>query len=199
MVNGGQSCIAGKRFLVAANLYDAFVSALEAELKRYPMGDPLLDETKLGPMARLDLRDELHGQVCDSIEAGAQRLLGGEIPDREGAWYPATLLADVKPGMRAFDEETFGPVAAVTRVESLEEAVALANRTPFGLGSAVISSDRERALRVARRLESGTVAINAMVASDPRLPFGGVKESGWGRELGAHGIREFVHVKTVAG
>jgi succinate-semialdehyde dehydrogenase/glutarate-semialdehyde dehydrogenase len=149
-------------------------------------------------MARADLRDELHGQVMDSIAAGARLLTGGEVPQlRDLPYYPATLLAGVKPGMRVFDEETFGPVAAVVSVPDDAEMIALANRTPFGLGAAVFSADEDRAHRVAEQLDTGTVAINAQVVSDPRFPFGGVKDSGWGRELGVHGIREFVNVTTV--
>jgi succinate-semialdehyde dehydrogenase/glutarate-semialdehyde dehydrogenase len=199
MVNAGQSCVAAKRFLVDRKVHDIFVELFAMELANYPMGDPLEEETKLGPMAREDLRDELHAQVTDSVKAGAEPTMGGTVPDRSGAYYPATLLTGVTPGMRVFDEETFGPVAAVTVVDDLEEAIQLANQTPFGLGSAVISGSHELALAVAKRLQSGTVAINSQVVSDPRLPFGGMKDSGWGRELGAHGIREFVNVKTIAG
>ncbi len=201
MVNGGQSCIAGKRFLVSAAVHDEFLPLLREELARYVPGEPLDEATLLGPLAREDLREEIHGQVRDSIAAGAELLLGGEMPAepslRERPFYPATLLAAVHPGMRVFDEETFGPVAAVTRTANLQEAVALANRTPFGLGAAIFSRDDTRARAAARALETGTVAINAQVVSDPRFPFGGVKDSGWGRELGEQGIREFVNVKTL--
>ena len=198
MVNGGQSCIAAKRFLVAAAVHDAFVDLLAKELEAYVPGDPLDDATLLGPMAREDLRDGVHVQVKDSVAAGATVVLGGEIPElRDRLYYPATLLTDVKPGMRAFDEEIFGPVAAVVKVAADEEALWLANLSPFGLGAAVFSTDPERARSIAERIESGTVAINAQVVSDPRYPFGGVKDSGWGRELGEEGIREFVNVKTL--
>lgn len=198
MVNAGQSCIAAKRFLVADAVHDAFLALLREELAAYQPGDPYAAATKLGPMAKAGLRDELHAQVAGSVHAGAQLLLGGAPLDLRGlSYYPATLLAEVKPGMRVFDEETFGPVAAVTRVEDEDVAVDLANRTPFGLGGAVFTADEDRAHRIAARLDTGTVAINAQVVSDPRFPFGGVKDSGWGRELGAHGIREFVNVKTV--
>lgn len=201
MVNGGQSCIAAKRFLVADAVHDEFLPLLRDELARYVPGDPQDEATLLGPLAREDLREEIHAQVRDSIAAGAELLLGGEIPAdpalRERPYYPATLLAAVKPGMRVFDEETFGPVAAVTRTANLQEAIALANRTPFGLGAAIFSRDEARARAAARTLETGTVAINAQVVSDPRFPFGGVKDSGWGRELGEQGIREFVNVKTL--
>lgn len=198
MVNAGQSCIAAKRFLVAEEVYERFLGLLAKELADFVPGDPLEEACTLGPMARADLRDELHGQVVDSIAAGARLLLGGEISElRDLPYYPATLLADVEPGMRAFDEETFGPVAAVMAVSGDAEAIMLANLTLFGLGAAVFSADQDRARRVAEQLDTGTVAINSQVVSDPRFPFGGVKDSGWGRELGAHGIREFVNVKTV--
>lgn len=201
MVNAGQSCIAAKRFLVTELVHDEFVALLQEELARYIPGDPMDEATLLGPMARADLRDEIHGQVKDSIAAGAELRLGGEIPDdpalRGSPYYPATLLVNVKRGMRAFDEETFGPVAVVTRVKNMQEAIELANCTPFGLGAAVFSGNEARARSVAQALETGTVAINAQVVSDPRFPFGGVKDSGWGRELGEHGIKEFVNVKTV--
>jgi succinate-semialdehyde dehydrogenase/glutarate-semialdehyde dehydrogenase len=198
MVNAGQSCIAAKRFLVVDAVHDEFVALLADELAAYQPGDPFDPATTLGPMARADLRDELHGQVADSIAAGARLLGGGKIPElRDLPYYPATLLDRVTPGMRVFDEETFGPVAAVTRVAGDGEAVTLANRTPFGLGAAVFSADESRARRIAERLDTGTVAINSQVVSDPRFPFGGVKDSGWGRELGVHGIREFVNVKTL--
>jgi succinate-semialdehyde dehydrogenase/glutarate-semialdehyde dehydrogenase len=198
MVNAGQSCIAAKRFLVADAVHDAFVALLQEELAAYRPGDPLDPATTLGPMARADLRDELHDQVADSIAAGARLLLGGAAHELlDLPYYPATLLDRVTPGMRVFDEETFGPVAAVTRVAGDGEAIALANQTPFGLGGAVFTADGSRARRIAEQLDTGTVAINSQVVSDPRFPFGGVKDSGWGRELGAHSIREFVNVKTV--
>ncbi len=198
MVNAGQSCIAAKRFLVANPVHDEFVVLLRAELERFVAGDPLDDSTLLGPMARPDLREELHGQVVDSAAAGARVLLGGAMLElRDLPYYPATLLDRVMPGMRVFDEETFGPVAAVVRTSGDREAVALANQTPFGLGAAVFTADEDRARRIADQLVTGTVAINSQVVSDPRFPFGGVKDSGWGRELGVHGIREFVNVKTV--
>jgi succinate-semialdehyde dehydrogenase/glutarate-semialdehyde dehydrogenase len=149
-------------------------------------------------MAKVSLRDELHAQVSSSVKAGARLHLGGEPLELRGkSYYPPTLLSGVKPGMPVFDEETFGPVAAVTRVKHEEQAVEFADIGPFGLGAAVFSTDINRARRMAEQLQAGTVAINAQVVSDPRFPFGGVKQSGWGRELGEHGIREFVNVKTV--
>jgi succinate-semialdehyde dehydrogenase/glutarate-semialdehyde dehydrogenase len=198
MVNAGQSCIAAKRFLVADSVHDAFVERFRRELASFLPGDPFDHTTKLGPMAKASLRDELHAQVAGSVKSGARLLLGGEpVELREKPYYPATLLAGVVPGMRVFDEETFGPVAAVTRVTSEAEAIELANQTSFGLGAAVFSADEKGARRVAEHLDTGTVSINGQVVSDPRFPFGGVKDSGWGRELGEHGIREFVNVKTV--
>jgi len=198
MVNAGQSCIAAKRFLVADAIHDAFVERFRGELASFLPGDPFELATNLGPMAKASLRDELHAQVTDSVKSGARLLLGGEPSElREKPYYPATLLTGVTPGMRVFDEETFGPVAAVIRVKTEAEAIELANQTSFGLGAAVFTADEKRALRVAAHLDTGTVAINGQVVSDPRFPFGGVKDSGWGRELGEHGIREFVNVKTV--
>lgn len=201
MVNAGQSCIAGKRFLVTDPVHDEFLELLREELAAFVPGDPFEESTLLGPMARADLRDEIHGQVTDSIAAGAKLELGGQIPEAAELagkpYYPATLLSGVTPGMRVFDEETFGPVAALTRVRNMREAIELANQSPFGLGAAVFSENDARARSVAQSLETGTVAINSQVVSDARFPFGGIKDSGWGRELGEHGIREFVNVKTV--
>jgi succinate-semialdehyde dehydrogenase/glutarate-semialdehyde dehydrogenase len=198
LINSGQSCIAAKRFIVVDSVHDAFVERFVARMRAARLGDPMDPETQVGPQAREDLRDGLHDQVERSVAAGARCVLGGQIPDREGAWYPPTVLVDVKPGMAAFDEELFGPVAAVVRARDEEDAIALANRTVFGLGAAVFTQDLERGDRIAReRLEAGNCFVNAFVRSDARLPFGGVKESGFGRELSEHGIREFVNVKTV--
>ena len=162
------------------------------------MGDPLDSGTEVGPLARADLREALHDQVDRSIRAGATVLLGGNKETGLGAYYRPTVLGGVRPGMAAFDEETFGPVAAVISAPNEEEAVALANLSSFGLGSAVFTQDPERGERIARRLESGSCFINDYVRSDPRLPFGGVKHSGYGRELGLLGIREFMNIKTVS-
>ena len=162
------------------------------------VGDPRDPATTVGPMARPDLRDELHDQVRRSLEAGATLLLGGEIPPGPGAFYPVTVLGGVRPGMAAFDEETFGPVAAVVEAEDLDDAVRLANRSRFGLGAAIFTADVALGERVARdRLEAGSCFVNEFVASDPRLPFGGIKASGYGRELADVGMREFLNVKTV--
>jgi succinate-semialdehyde dehydrogenase/glutarate-semialdehyde dehydrogenase len=197
LVNSGQSCIAAKRFIVLepvlAEFTDRFVSLMQTK----KVGDPLEEGTDIGPMARRDLRDNLHKQVLASVERGARLLLGGEVPEGKGAYYPPTVLTDVKPGMPAYDEETFGPVAAIIRAKDEEDAIEIANTTVFGLGSAVFTRDIEHAEWIARRLDSGMTFINALVTSDPRLPFGGVKGSGYGRELGSYGIREFVNAKTV--
>lgn len=196
--NSGQSCIAAKRFIVVASQKEAFEQGMLAAMKGYRMGDPLDEATDLGPQARLDLRDTLHEQVEKSVAAGAKLLLGGEVPSGPGAFYPPTLLTDVTPGMPAFDEETFGPVAAVVEAKDEDDAVRLANLTSYGLGAAVFTEDLARGERIANeRLEAGSCFVNAFVRSDPRLPFGGIKTSGYGRELSEVGIKEFVNVKTV--
>jgi succinate-semialdehyde dehydrogenase/glutarate-semialdehyde dehydrogenase len=197
LINSGQSCIAAKRFIVVEGVADQFLERFKAELAMRRMGDPLDRETQVGPQARVDLRDSLHQQVAESIKRGAQRLLGGEIPSGPGAFYPPTLLTAVDKGMPAFDEETFGPVAAVIRAKDQADAVRLANDSPFGLGASLWTRDRVRAEGVAAELEAGTVFVNGQVKSDPRLPFGGVKRSGYGRELAEYGIREFVNIKSV--
>ena len=195
--NAGQSCIAAKRFIVADEVYDAFVGKLAGHVKALRVGDPLDPETQMGPLARRDLRDALHDQVVRSIAAGARVLVGGEVPDGPGAFYPPTILSGVVPGVPAFDEETFGPVAALVRVASDAEAVAMANHNRFGLGASVWTKDRARADRVASGIDSGMVFVNSMTRSDSRLPFGGIKASGFGRELWVQGIRSFLNVKTV--
>jgi len=195
--NNGETCIAAKRFIVEASVADAFVARLRDGIERIKVGDPMAEDTDLGPLARPDLRDDLHDQVRRSVDAGAACLAGGEALDRDGYFYAPTLLDRVRPGMAAFDEETFGPVAAVTRASDVDEAVALANASRYGLGGSVWTRDRARGEQVARRLECGCAFVNGIVKSDPRLPFGGVKDSGYGRELAALGIREFVNAKTV--
>ncbi len=198
MINNGQSCIAAKRFVVVDSRREEFERRFVELMSRQRMGDPRSEGVDLGPQARADLRDELHWQVAGSLEAGARCLLGGEIPEGPGAFYPATVLTDVRPGMPAYEEELFGPVAAIIPVANEEEAVRVANDSDFGLGAAVFSSDGERARAIAReRLEAGCCFVNDFVRSDPRLPFGGVKESGYGRELGPFGIHEFVNIKTI--
>jgi len=198
MVNAGQSCIAGKRFIVLAAVREAFEQALAREMQTYAMGDPRAEDTKLGPLVRIADRDGVHDQVRRSVAAGARLLTGGEVPDRPGAWYPATVLAGVKPGMAAYDEEVFGPVAAVIEAADEAEAVRIANDSEFGLGSGVLTGDLARGERLASdALEAGMSFVNQNVRSDVRLPFGGVKHSGYGRELARFGIREFVNIKSV--
>ncbi len=195
--NSGQSCIAAKRFIVVDAIADVFVTRFRAAVEALRPGDPRDEATTFAPMARLDLRDELHRQVLDSIAAGAQLVTGGAPVEGPGWWYQATILDRVTAGMPAFDEELFGPVAAVIRVADEAEALAVANGSRFGLGGSVWSADTARGERFARRLQSGVAFVNGMVKSDPRLPFGGVKASGYGRELSLHGIREFVNAKTI--
>ena len=198
LINAGQSCIAAKRFIVVESVREEFERLFVERMRAARVGDPLDEATELGPLARHDLRDGLHEQVEKSIRAGARLLLGGEIPDGPGAYYPPTVLTDVKKGMAAFDDESFGPVAAIVPARDEAEAIRLANDSMFGLGAAVFTRDRERGERIAtEELEAGSCFVNALVRSDPRLPFGGVKESGYGRELSHYGMREFVNIKTV--
>jgi len=198
LVNSGQSCIAGKRFIVVDAVRAPFEERFVARMARARMGDPLDESTEVGPQARTDLRDTLQRQVDESIAQGARCLLGGKIPGGPGAWYPPSVLTDVHPGMPAFDEELFGPVAAIVPVRDEEQAIAMANASSFGLGGGVITRDTARGERIAaERIDSGCVFVNDAVRSDPRLPFGGIKESGYGRELASFGIREFVNIKTV--
>ena len=195
--NTGQSCIAAKRFIVVESVADAFEQAFVKATQALKVGDPLEKDTQVGPMARADLRDDLDRQVRDTVAQGAKTLLGGEPLNRPGAYYPPTILTNVTPEMTAFKEETFGPVAAVIRAKDEADAICLANTSDFGLGGALWTRDIERGERVAAQIESGAVFINGMTASDPRLPFGGVKRSGYGRELSSYGIREFVNIQTV--
>jgi succinate-semialdehyde dehydrogenase/glutarate-semialdehyde dehydrogenase len=198
LVNSGQSCIAAKRFVVVEPVRARFEELLVERIRARRMGNPLEDGVDVGPQARQDLRDGLHQQVEASVARGARVLLGGTVPDGPGAFYPPSVLSGVAPGMPAFDEELFGPVAAVVAAKDEKDAIRLANHTVFGLGAAVFTRDLERGERIARReLAAGSCFVNAFVKSDPRLPFGGIRESGYGRELGAFGIREFVNVKTV--
>jgi len=198
LVNSGQSCIAAKRFVVVEPVRRRFEELLVERIRARRTGDPLQEGVDVGPQARRDLRDDLHRQVEASVARGARVLLGCRAPDGPGAFYPPSVLSGVVPGMPAFDEELFGPVAAVVAAKDEEDAIRLANHTAFGLGAAVFTRDLERGERIARReLAAGSCFVNAFVKSDPRLPFGGIRESGYGRELGAFGIREFVNVKTV--
>ena len=196
-INGGQSCIAAKRFILVESVADAFLERFKQAVEALEPGDPLEASTTLQPMARQDLRDELHEQVADSIEAGAEPVTGCRPLDRPGAFYAASILDRVEPGMRAYAEELFGPVAVVIRARDADDAVRIANESRFGLGGSVWTRDSDRGEAVARRVESGSVFVNGMVKSDPRLPFGGIKSSGYGRELSDLGIKEFVNAKTI--
>ncbi|MEO7320794.1 MAG: NAD-dependent succinate-semialdehyde dehydrogenase [Nitrosospira sp.] len=195
--NCGQSCIAAKRIIPVAEIADEFVSLFIEKAADLKMGDPMSETTQLGPMARLDLREDLHQQVTDSIAQGAQAVLGCEPAPGEGAFYPPSILDRVTAKTRAYHEELFGPVAAVIRATDEEEAIHIANDTRFGLGSSIWGRDSQHAEKLAQRIQTGCSFINGMVRSDPRLPFGGTKASGFGRELSYHGIREFVNIKTV--
>jgi len=198
MVNAGQSCIAGKRFIVVSAVRERFEQAFVEAMRSYEMGDPRDEATKLGPLNSVHARDEVHEQVRKSIDKGARLVIGGQAPERPGAWYPATVLADVRPGMAAYDEEVFGPVAALIEARDEKEAIAIANSSEFGLGSGVLTQDLVRGERIAaKELEAGMSFVNANVRSDPRLPFGGVKHSGHGRECSHFGIREFTNIKSV--
>lgn len=198
LINAGQSCIAAKRFIVVESQRHAFEKLFVDRMAAAKMGDPLDEATEVGPQARHDLRDELHQQVQKSIENGARCLLGGQIPAGAGAYYPPTVLTDVRPGMPAYDEELFGPVAAIIPVADEAEAIRVANDSCFGLGAAVFTQNLEKGRQIATtQLEAGACFVNAFVKSDPRLPFGGIKESGYGRELSHYGIREFVNIKSV--
>ncbi len=195
--NNGQSCIAAKRFIVTEPHYDRFVDAFAQGTQALRIGEPMQPETQLGPLARASLRATLDEQVQASLRAGARLACGGHAIDRPGFFYEPTVLSEVRPGMRVFDEETFGPAAAIVRARDADDALALANASQFGLGCAIWTEDTARAERLAAGIEAGSVFVNGIVASDPGLPFGGVKKSGYGRELSAFGIHEFTNVQTV--
>ena len=188
--NNGQTCIAAKRFIVLESIYDDFLKRFTEKMKAAKMGEPTDEDTYYGPLARVDLRDELHEQV-------GKLVVGGNIPEQKGAYYPATILADLKPGMEAFDEELFGPVASVIKAKNENHAIELANNSKFGLGSGVITENKSRGEKVALQLEAGSSFVNKLVVSDPRLPFGGIKTSGYGRELSGYGIKEFTNTKSI--
>ncbi|WP_114854749.1 NAD-dependent succinate-semialdehyde dehydrogenase [Brachybacterium sp. YJGR34] len=196
IINAGQSCIAAKRVIVERSVHDEFVALLRAQLEALVVGDPRQESTQIGPIARAELRENLHRQVVESVAAGATCELGGQLPEGPGYFYPVTLLTGVEPGMSVCVEETFGPVAVVMAADDAEHALALANDTVYGLGASVWTS-AERGEQLAPRIESGQVAVNGIVKSDPRLPSGGINRSGYGRELGPHGIREFVNAQQV--
>ncbi len=196
--NSGQTCIAAKRFIIVDTVYEEFKDKFVAAASQLKMGAPDEEGTYIGPMARLDLRDGLADQVQRSVDAGAKVLLGGEIPAGDGAFYPATILADVKPGIAAWSEELFGPVATLIRVADEAEAIAVANDTDFGLSGSVWTQNLSRGEQIAaRQIESGATFVNDMSKSDPRMPFGGIRQSGYGRELGIFGIREFVNIHSI--
>jgi succinate-semialdehyde dehydrogenase / glutarate-semialdehyde dehydrogenase len=198
LINSGQSCIAAKRFVVVESRRDEFERLFVERMEAKVMGDPMDRNTDVGPQARRDLRDDLHRQVSTSVARGARCLLGGTVPSGPGAFYPPTVLTDVAKGMSAYSEELFGPVAAIIPAKNEKQAIKIANDTSFGLGAAVFTKDVARGERIAaEELEAGACFVNAFVKSDPRLPFGGIKESGYGRELSHYGIKEFVNIKTV--
>jgi succinate-semialdehyde dehydrogenase/glutarate-semialdehyde dehydrogenase len=198
LINAGQSCIAAKRFIVVETIKEEFEQLFIEKMQAVKMGDPMDETVVVGPQARHDLRDDLHRQVEESIKKGAKCLLGGEIPAGKGAFYPPTILTNVKKGMPAYDEEIFGPVAAIIPVKDEKEAITAANDSVFGLGSAIFTRDLEKGTKLAEKeLQAGSSFVNTFVRSDPRLPFGGIKESGYGRELSHYGIREFVNIKTI--
>ena len=198
MLNAGQSCIAAKRFIVVQSSLKEFIDKVHNEIKKMKMGDPINPDINIGPMVNNIARDELHQQVLISIEKGAKLLFGGKIPQLDGAFYPPTLLVDVEPGMPAFDDELFGPVAVVISAKDQSHAIELANKTNFGLGAAIFTRDLDKGENIAtKELEAGSCFVNDFVKSDPRLPFGGIKESGYGRELSEFGIQEFVNIKSV--
>lgn len=195
LLNNGQSCISAKRFIVHTKVYGEFAAQMTAAMKKKKMGDPLSNDTDVGPQAREDLCETLAAQVSESVRLGAVLMCGGQ---RNKAFYPPTVLSEVRPGMPAFDDELFGPVAALIRAHSDEDAIMLANQSRFGLGAAVFTRDHERGKKIAaEQLQAGACAVNDFVKSDPRMPFGGIKDSGYGRELGRFGIHEFTNIKAV--
>ncbi|MBI1939325.1 MAG: NAD-dependent succinate-semialdehyde dehydrogenase [Ignavibacteriales bacterium] len=197
LINNGQSCIAAKRFIVVEKIYDQFEKKFVELMNKVVIGDPMDQQTELGPIAREDLLLELDQQVKQSVAKGAQILCGGNRLNREGFYYAPTILANLKKGMPAYDDEIFGPVASLIKVKEESEAITVANDSLFGLGASLWTNDIEKAKQLASKIESGSVFINGMVKSDPRLPFGGIKNSGYGRELSHYGIKEFVNIKTV--
>ncbi|WP_334049383.1 NAD-dependent succinate-semialdehyde dehydrogenase [Alteromonas gracilis] len=198
VINNGETCVAAKRFVVVDSVYDEFRDKFVAQCKKLKVGDPTDENTDLGPMAREDLRDELHEQVKKSLEAGATLTLGGEVPDSNGYFYPVTILEDVSPGMPAYDDELFGPVASLIRARDDKQAMEVANDSRYGLGGGIFSTDTDKAIALAKdEFDTGMVNINGYSLAQPNLPFGGVKDSGYGREHGGYGMREFVNIKTI--
>jgi len=197
LVNSGQSCVAAKRFIVIKSIKKEFERRIAAKMQEATYGDPMDPNSRIGPMARVDLRDQLHEQVTKTLDKGAKLLCGGFVPEGSGAYYPPTVLTNVKKGMVAYEEELFGPVATIIEAKDEKDAVRIANDNEYGLGSAILSKNRAHAEKLAAELQAGCCFINDFVHSDPRLPFGGVKNSGYGREIGRFGIREFVNVKAI--
>ncbi|AXI51302.1 NAD-dependent succinate-semialdehyde dehydrogenase [Sulfitobacter sp. SK025] len=198
LYNNGETCVSAKRFIVADKVHDAFVDAFVAEMKKINMGDPTDENVQLGPLSSQDQFETVRDQVKESVDKGAKVLCGGEVPDRTGAYYPATVLSDLKPGMPAFDDEIFGPVASIIRAKDDEDAMRLANDSRYGLGGGIFSKDEDRALRLAKEhFDTGMIRINSFGAADPNMPFGGVKDSGYGREHGGFGMKEFANAKAI--
>jgi succinate-semialdehyde dehydrogenase/glutarate-semialdehyde dehydrogenase len=198
LYNNGETCVSAKRFIVADKVHDAFVDAFVTEMKKINMGDPTDENVQLGPLSSQDQFETVRDQVKESVDKGAKVLCGGEVPDRTGAYYPATVLSDLKPGMSAFDDEIFGPVASIIRAKDDEEAMRLANDSRYGLGGGIFSKDEDRALKLAKEhFDTGMIRINSFGAADPNMPFGGVKDSGYGREHGGFGMKEFANAKAI--
>ena len=198
LYNNGETCVSAKRFIVADKVHDAFVDAFVNEMKKINMGDPTDENVQLGPLSSQDQFETVRDQVKESVDKGAKVLCGGEVPDRTGAYYPATVLSDLKPGMPAFDDEIFGPVASIIRAKDDKDAMRLANDSRYGLGGGIFSKDEDRALKLAKEhFDTGMIRINSFGAADPNMPFGGVKDSGYGREHGGFGMKEFANAKAI--
>lgn len=198
MINNGETCVSAKRFVVVESLYDDFKAKVKQQFEAMKMGDPMADGTDLGPMARKDLRDGIHEQVMQSVKAGANIVTGGEIPEQTGFYYPPTLLDNLAPGMPAYDDELFGPVASLIKAKDNNDAMKIANSSRYGLGGGIFSKDEKKAIELAKKhFDTGMININGYGLAQPNLPFGGVKESGYGREHGGFGMREFVNVKSI--
>ena len=198
MLNNGQSCIAAKRFIVHSSVYDKFILGLKKSIEKLSIGDPMMNETQIGPLAREDILNELDEQVQSSVKLGATLISGGYRLDKSGYFYSPTILPDITKDMPVYYDETFGPVFTIFKFDSIDEMIEIANDSDFGLGGSLWSNDKEKALSIARKIETGAVFINDFTKSDPRLPFGGIKKSGYGRELSEFGIREFVNIKTIS-
>jgi succinate-semialdehyde dehydrogenase/glutarate-semialdehyde dehydrogenase len=196
--NNGETCVAAKRFVVVDAIYDRFRDAFVEAMKDVKHGDPMGSEADIGPMAREDLRNDLHEQVEKSVAGGAKILCGGEIPEQDGWWYPATVLDNVTPGQPAYDDELFGPVASLIRARDADDAIRIANDSRFGLGGGIFTTDTDKAIKLAEKhFDTGMVFINGFGLAQPDMPFGGVKNSGYGREHGGFGMKEFVNVKAI--